>query len=43
MKHIFIGDIHGKVSMVHAALALPGKKIFVGDIGERQVVFRVIN
>lgn len=31
MKHIFIGDIHGKVELVEKALAKDGKKIFVGD------------
>lgn len=31
MKHIFIGDVHGKVEAVEAALAKEGKKIFVGD------------
>lgn len=32
MKHVFVGDIHGKVNMVEKALALEGKKVFVGDI-----------
>lgn len=31
MKYVFVGDIHGKVHAVEAALARPGKKIFVGD------------
>lgn len=31
MKYIFVGDIHGKVDEVEAALAKEGKKIFVGD------------
>lgn len=31
MKYIFVGDIHGKVEMVEAALAREGYKIFVGD------------
>lgn len=31
MKHIFIGDIHGKVEEVEKALSMEGKKIFVGD------------
>ena len=31
MKHIFVGDIHGRVDHVEAALAMPGRKIFVGD------------
>lgn len=31
MKHIFIGDIHGKVERVKDALSRDGKKIFVGD------------
>jgi len=31
MKHIFVGDIHGKVEQVERALAKEGKKIFVGD------------
>ncbi len=31
MKYVFVGDIHGKVEAVEAALAKDGKKIFVGD------------
>ena len=31
LHHIFIGDIHGQVRHVERALALEGKKIFVGD------------
>ena len=31
MKYTFIGDIHGKVEQVERALAMEGKKIFVGD------------
>ena len=31
MKYVFVGDIHGKVECVEAALAKEGKKIFVGD------------
>lgn len=31
MKYTFIGDIHGKVEEVERALALDGKKVFVGD------------
>ena len=31
MKYIFIGDIHGKVEQVERALAMKGKKVFVGD------------
>jgi hypothetical protein len=31
MKITFIGDIHGKVNAVEKALALEGRKIFVGD------------
>ena len=31
MKYVFIGDIHGKVDAVKAALDKEGKKIFVGD------------
>lgn len=32
MRHVFVGDIHGKVEAVKEALARPGKKVFVGDI-----------
>lgn len=32
MKHIFIGDIHGKHEQVKRALDMEGKKYFVGDI-----------
>lgn len=32
MKHVFVGDIHGKLSAVKAALDKDGRKIFVGDI-----------
>lgn len=31
MKYVFVGDIHGKVAEVEAALAMDGRKIFVGD------------
>lgn len=31
MKYIFIGDVHGQVEIVEKALAMQGKKIFVGD------------
>jgi len=31
MKHVFVGDIHGKVEEVEKALAKDGLKIFVGD------------
>lgn len=31
MKYVFVGDIHGKVEMVQAALERPGHKVFVGD------------
>jgi len=31
MKYVFVGDVHGKVRAVEAALAREGKKIFVGD------------
>lgn len=31
MKHIFVGDVHGKVEAVKEALSKEGKKIFVGD------------
>ena len=31
MKYIFIGDVHGQVEHVERALAMDGKKIFVGD------------
>lgn len=31
MRHIFIGDIHGKSEIVEEALSKEGKKIFVGD------------
>ncbi len=31
MKYVFVGDVHGKVECVEAALAKDGKKIFVGD------------
>lgn len=31
MKYIFIGDVHGRVEHVERALAMDGKKIFVGD------------
>jgi len=30
-KYIFVGDIHGKIEQVERALAMPGKKVFVGD------------
>ena len=30
-KYVFVGDIHGKVEQVERALAMDGKKIFVGD------------
>lgn len=32
MKYTFVGDIHGKVEEVSAALSMEGKVIFVGDI-----------
>lgn len=31
MKYVFVGDVHGKVDSVEKALAMDGKKIFVGD------------
>lgn len=31
MKYVFVGDIHGKVQAVEAALAREGRKVFVGD------------
>lgn len=31
MKTVFVGDIHGKWEMVEKALAMDGKKIFLGD------------
>jgi hypothetical protein len=31
MKHIFIGDIHGKAEIVEEALQRDGLKVFVGD------------
>jgi len=32
MKHIFVGDVHGKVEQVERALDKEGRKIFVGDL-----------
>lgn len=31
VKYVFVGDIHGKVEAVEAALAKDGHKVFVGD------------
>lgn len=31
MKYVFIGDVHGKVNAVEAALSKDGHKVFVGD------------
>lgn len=31
MKHIFVGDIHGKYEVVSKALDMDGHKVFVGD------------
>lgn len=31
MKHLFVGDIHGKVEIVRAALEYDGQVIFLGD------------
>lgn len=31
MRHIFVGDIHGKIDAVNRALDMEGIKVFVGD------------
>lgn len=31
MKHVFVGDIHGKIDLVKRALDMDGKKVFIGD------------